>query len=139
HDGEITLDALTVRYRNLEPITDTVAGSMLLVNGTGGFNSVTIGNGGAGQNTISSPSFESVTFANKTTVTFDGGGGGDALNFALTTGAMGLTTLLVMNVATVTQTGAINLPKLGIVATGAITLDSSNTIGGFEAKTDVGD
>jgi len=81
HDGVIDIDGLVIRYSNLEPITDTAAAVSYTVVGTAGLDTVTASDGPGGTTTISSPTFESVTFANKTNVMFDGLGGGDSVHF----------------------------------------------------------
>jgi uncharacterized repeat protein (TIGR01451 family) len=126
HDGTVHIDALTIHYANIEPLSDTVAAATLTVTGTAGNDTVTITTGpGAGEMTISSPSFESVTFSNKTQVTFDGNGGTDTVTWSATTLATGLSTFIVQNVQTVTQTTAILVPNFAASATGAITLTNA--------------
>ena len=61
---------------------------------------------------VSAPSFESIRFANKTAVTINGNGGIDTLAFNNPTPATGLTTLNVVSVGAVTQTGAVNYSNL---------------------------
>lgn len=136
HDGIIELDGLVLRYTNLEPITDTAPAVTLMINGTAGADTVTVSDGAGNTTTVSSPSFESVTFANKTNVVFDGLGGGDTVTFANPNPATGLSSFIVRNVATVSQSAAINYPKFGVSATGAITLSNTgNEVDAIELAT----
>ncbi|HYC91466.1 MAG TPA: DUF11 domain-containing protein [Thermoanaerobaculia bacterium] len=135
HDGVIEIDGLTIRYFNLEPITDTVPAATLVINGTPGADTVTVSDGPGGTTMVSSPTFESVTFANKTSVTFDGLGGGDSITFNNSNPATGLTSFVVQNVATVGQTAAIRYPALGASATGNINLSHSNDVDNVELAT----
>ena len=125
HDGVIELDGLVVRYSNLEPITDTAPAATFTIVGTAGLDTVTITDGPAGTTTVSSPTFESVTFANKTSVTFDGLGGGDTVVVNNPTPATGLGTFIITNVATVSQLGAVRYPSFVVSATGNVSLPSS--------------
>jgi len=68
HDGIVDIDGLVARYTNLEPLIDTASASSLTIVGTAGADTVTISDGpGSGQATISSPTFESITFATRPT------------------------------------------------------------------------
>lgn len=139
HDGIIDLDGLVLRYTNLEPIVDTTPAANLTIAGTAGPDTVTIDDGPGGTTIVSSPSFESVTFANKTDVVFDGLGGGDSVSFNNPNPATGLTELIVTNVGTVTQTGAIRYPSFGVNASGAVSLGGiANDVDNFEATTQNG-
>ena len=122
HDGTIQLDALMIRYRNLEPITDTAPAAIFVINGTAGLDTVTVTDGPGGTTTVSSQTFESVTFANKTSVTYDGLGGGDTVQFNNPTPATGLQSFIVTNVATVTQTGVLRYPSFAASTSGDISL-----------------
>ena len=83
---------------------------------------------------VSAPTFESIRFANKTTVTIIGNGGADTLAFNNPTPATGLTTLNVTNVGAVTQTGAVNYTNLSLNnITGAVTLTGSNDVTSLSA------
>ena len=135
HDGIIDIDGLVIRYFNLEPITDTGAAAVYVINGTAGADTVTVSDGPGGTTTVSSPSFESVTFANKTSVTFDGLGGGDSITFNNPNPATGLASFIVQNVATVGQTAAIRYPSFGASATGNINLGFSNDVDNVELAT----
>ena len=126
HDGIIDVDGLVIRYFNLEPITDTAPAATYVINGTAGADTVTVTDGPGGTTTVSSPTFESVTFANKTNVVFDGLGGNDTITFNNPTPATGLTSFIVRNVALVGQTGPINYPSLGVAATANVTLNMFN-------------
>ncbi|HXH38234.1 MAG TPA: hypothetical protein VNN08_06375, partial [Thermoanaerobaculia bacterium] len=130
HDGVVDLDGLVLRYTNLEPVTDLAAASSLTVNGTAGLDAVTISDGAvAGQATISSPTFESYTFSNKTNVVFDGLGGGDSVTINNPTTPTGLANLIIQNVATVGQTAPFNYPAFGVSATGTVNLpDVGNNV-----------
>jgi uncharacterized repeat protein (TIGR01451 family) len=125
NDGDIDLDGLTIRYRGLEPVTDTAPALNYVINGTAGADAITITDGPGGTTTVSSPSFESITFANKTNVTIDGLGGGDTVIFNNPTSPTGLSSLTLTNIGTVTQTGAIAYPSLTITSTGAVTLSNA--------------
>lgn len=121
-DGVIEIDGLAIRYTNLEPITDTAPAANYTIVGTAGPDPVTISDGPGGTTTVSSPTFESVTFANKTNVVFDGLGGGDSVSFNNPTPATGLSSLIVMNVHQVMQFARVAYPSLGINATGPVDL-----------------
>lgn len=140
HDGIVDIDGLVIRYTNLEPITDTGAAATLTINGTAGADTVSVTDGPAGTTTVSSPTFESYTFANKTNVTFDGLGGGDTIDFNNPNPATGIFKFLVTNVSTVTQSGEIEYFAFGINATGAVTLNNNlNDIHLVEITTQNGD
>ncbi len=142
HDGVIDLDGLVIRYSNLEPITDTAPAASLTINGTAGNDSVFIGEGPIGTSTtkVSSPTFESVTFANKTNVTYDGLGGGDSVSISNPLPATGLQTFLITNAGTVSAGALIRYPSLGVSATGNISLNfPTNEITNFEAASQTGD
>ena len=138
HDGVIDVDGLVIRYFNLEPITDTAPAATYVINGTAGADTVTVSDGPGGTTTVSSPSFESVTFANKTSVTFDGLGGGDSITFNNPTPATGLTSFVVQNVDTVGQTAAIRYPAFGASAAGNINLGFLNDVDNVELATTSG-
>jgi uncharacterized repeat protein (TIGR01451 family) len=132
HDGIIEIDGLTIRYFNLEPITDTAPAATFTVTGTPGNDTISVTNGPGGTTTISSPTFESVTFANKTTVILDGGGGTDTVAFNNPMPAIGLTTFIVQNVDDVRQSGPINYPNFGLSVTGDVTLTVANDVNNVE-------
>jgi uncharacterized repeat protein (TIGR01451 family) len=139
HDGVVDLDGLILRYTNLEPITDTLAAASYAIVGTAGMDTVSIDDGPGGTTIVSSPSFESVTFANKTDVVFDGLGGGDSVAFNNPNPATGLVELIVTNVDTVTQTGAIHYPRFGVNATGSVSLGViANDVDNLEVTTQNG-
>ena len=139
HDGVIDIDGLVIRYSNLEPITDTAPAASLTINGTAGTDNVTIGNGPGGTTTVSSPTFESVTFANKTNVVFDGLGGGDFVVFNNPNPATGLSSFIVTNVGQVSQTGDLRYPRFGVNATGLVTLQNlTNDVDRVEITTQNG-
>src|SRR5262245_15888242 len=122
----------TIAFAGIAPITDTVAAATLTINGTAGGDAIAVTDGGVvnGFQTteVSAPGFESIRFANKTTVTIDGNGGADTLTFNNPTVAAGLTTLNVTNVGAVTQTGAVNYTNLSLLVTGAVTLTGNNDV-----------
>src|SRR5262245_51122699 len=122
----------TIAFAGIAPITDTVAAATLTINGTAGGDAIAVTDGGVvnGFQTtqVSAPGFESIRFANKTTVTIDGNGGADTLTFNNPTPAAGLTTLNVTNVGAVTQTGAMNYTNLSLNVTGAVALGGSNDV-----------
>ena len=126
HDGVIDVDGLVIRYSNLEPITDTAAAASYTIVGTAGGDSVTVSDGPGGTTIISSPSFESVTFANKTNVVFDGLGGGDSVLFNNPNPATGLVSLIVTNVGIVTQSAPVHYSSLGVNATSLVDLQNNS-------------
>lgn len=139
HDGVLDIDGLVIRYRNLEPITDTVAAANYLIVGTAGSDGVSITDGPAGTTTISSASFESVTFANKTNVVFDGLGGFDTVHFNNPNPATGLVSFIVTNVGSAHQTAPIAYPSFGVSATGAVSLqDDANDVDRVEITSQTG-
>jgi hypothetical protein len=105
HTGDA--GAQTIAFAGIAPVTDTVAAVSLVFNATAGAEAIAITDGGmvdGFQTTqISAPSFESFRFANKTSVTINGNGGVDTLNFNNPTPATGLTTFNVTSVVAVTQ------------------------------------
>ena len=66
----------TVQFVNLAPVFDNVAGP-LVVNGTNGNDAITAG---AIANLVSVNNFETIAFANKSSLTLNGMGGDDAFN-----------------------------------------------------------
>ena len=82
---------------------------------------------------VSAPTFESIRFANKTSVTIIGNGGADTLAFNNPTPAAGLSTLNVVNVGAVTQSGAVNYTNLSLDATGAVTLIGGDDVTSLSA------
>jgi hypothetical protein len=129
----------TIDFAGIAPITDTVAAASLTIFGTGSNDAIAVTDGGlvnGFQTTqVSAPTFESIRFANKTTVTINGNGGAaDTLTFNNPTPAAGLTTLNVTNVGAVTQTGAVNYTNLSLNnVTGAVTLTGSNDVTSLSA------
>ena len=106
----------TIDFAGIAPITDTVVAATFIINGTAGADAIAVTDGGlvnGFQTTqVSAPSFESIRFANKTAVTINGNGGIDTLAFNNPTPATGLSTLAVVSVGAVTQTGAVNYSNL---------------------------
>src|SRR5262249_10124784 len=93
----------TIDFAGIAPIIDNVAATNLTINGTAGADNIVVADGGlvggVQTTTVSSNTFESITFANKTTVTINGNGGAaDTLTFNNPTPAAGLSTLNVTNV-----------------------------------------
>jgi hypothetical protein len=83
-----------VNFLNLEPVTDTVAGA-LAVSGSTGADNIDYGQGPtAAQGEVAVNGFEPIIFANKTTLTLNGGFGNDAFtidNNNTPTGLTGIT------------------------------------------------
>ena len=129
----------TIAFAGIAPITDTVAAATLTIFGTGSNDAIAVTDGGLvnGLQTtqVSAPTFESIRFANKTTVTIIGNGGAaDTLTFNNPTPAAGLSTLNVTNVGTVTQTGAVNYTNLSLNnVTGTVALTGSNDVTSLSA------
>src|SRR5262245_51739722 len=129
----------TIDFAGIAPITDTVVAASLTISGTGGNDNITVTDGGlvnGSQTTqVSSPAFESVRFANKTTVTIDGLGGNDSVTFNNPNPAVGMATLNLMGVGTVTQTGPVKVANLSISAGGDVQLtNSGNQVGTLAAS-----
>src|SRR5262245_45676070 len=122
----------TIAFAGIAPITDTVAAASLILFGTGGADAIAVTDGGlvnGFQTTqVSAPTFESFRFAHKTSATIDGNGGADTLTFNNPTPAAGLSTLHVVNVGAVTQTGAVNYTTLTLNVTGPVTLTGNNDV-----------
>ena len=122
----------TIDFAGIAPITDTVVAATLTITGSAGADAITVTDGGlvnGFQTTqVSAATFESIRFANKTTVTINGNGGADTLAFNNPTTATGLTTLNVVNVGAVTQTGAVNYTNLSLNTTGPVSLTGSNDV-----------
>jgi uncharacterized repeat protein (TIGR01451 family) len=139
HDGVVEVDGLMIRYTNLEPITDVAPASTFTISGTAGADVVVFSDGPGGTTTVSSPTFESVTFANKTSVTYDGIAGDDSVVFNNPNPATGLSSLMLTNVANVGQSARLAYPALGINATGNVNLqDASNDLDRLEVTTQNG-
>jgi FG-GAP-like repeat/Bacterial Ig-like domain len=91
----------TITFTGLAPATDTVSSPTFTISGSAGPDTVSIVDGplvgGAQTTTVSEghtpPNFESVTFANKTAVTFNDGDGGNTITVNLPTQPTGLATL----------------------------------------------
>ena len=127
----------TIDFAGIAPITDTVVAATLTINGSAGADAIAVTDGGlvnGFQTTqVSAATFESIRFANKTTVTINGNGGADTLAFNNPTPATGLSTLAVVNVGAVTQTGAVNYSNLMLV-TGPVTLTGNNDVTNLAAS-----
>ena len=122
----------TIDFAGIAPITDTVVAATLTITGSAGADAITVTDGGlvnGFQTTqVSAATFESIRFANKTSVTINGNGGADTLAFNNPTTATGLTTLNVVNVGAVTQTGAVNYTNLSLNTTGPASPTGSNDV-----------
>jgi Ca2+-binding RTX toxin-like protein len=139
HTGEAGTQ--TIAFSGIAPITDiTPTSNNVIINGTAGADTISVTDGGVvgGVQTtqVSSPTFESIRFANKPfVVTIDGQGGGDTVSFNNPNPAAGLTTLNVTGVDTVSESGPVKVANLSITATGNVQLtDSGNQIGTFAAN-----
>jgi hypothetical protein len=154
--GIVTHGSTRIIFSNLEPITDESSSPNLTINATAGADTISIVNGGIGCSgactltKVSSPSFESISFANKTNVTVSGGGGADTFNLNNSSPATGLSklvldaggnpgdsiavaafklpagTLLLTDVVTVTQSGGITAAGLAVHASGPVNLSDFN-------------
>jgi trimeric autotransporter adhesin len=128
----------TIAFAGIAPVTDTVAAVSFVFSATAGADAIAITDGGmvdGFQTTqISAPSFESIRFANKTTFTINGNGGGDTVSFNNPIPATGLTTLNVVNVGAVSQTGAVNYTNLSLDVTGPVSLTGNNDVTNLAAK-----
>ena len=139
HDGIIDLDGLVIRYSNLEPVTDTTPATTFTIIGTVGSDEVTVDDGPGGTTTVSSPTFESLTFANKTNVVFDGMGGGDTVRFNNPNPATGLVSFIVTGVTEVVQSAPVRYPFLGVSVEDRILLSlETNDVDNFEAYAQTG-
>src|SRR5262245_42032011 len=128
----------TIAFAGIAPIVDTVAAASLTINGIAGTDTITVTDGGVVNGfqttTVSSNTFESVTFANKTNVTIDGHGGNDTVSFNNPNPAAGMTTLNLQGVGSVTQSSAVKVANLSIGAIGNVTLDNpGNQVGTLAA------
>ena len=113
--------------------TDTVPAAHFTINGTPGFDAITISDGPGGTTTVSSPSFESITFANKTNVVFDGLGGGDTVKFSNPNPAVGLMSLIVKDVTRIEQSSPVRYRSLGLDAADEVVMHSpSNDVDRIE-------
>ena len=142
HDGIIEIDGLIIHYTNLEPITDTAPAASFTINGTAGTDSVSVSEGPIGSNTtrVSAATFESVTFANKTNVVYDGIAGGDPVSIGNPFPATGLMSFLFTNVGVVSQSALIRYPFIGVSASGNVTLNfPTNEIDNVEVESSGGD
>jgi Ca2+-binding RTX toxin-like protein len=129
----------TIAFAGIAPITDTVAAATLVINGTAGADAITVTDGGlvggAQTTQVSSPTFESIRFANKLTVTIDGQGGGDTVSFNNPNPAAGLNAFSVKGVGTVTESGPVKVTDLAIAASGDVQLtNSGNDVGVLAAS-----
>jgi Ca2+-binding RTX toxin-like protein len=135
-----TAGTQSIDFAGIAPITDTVAAASLTINATAGTDTIAVTDGGlvGGTHTVqvSSPTFESIRFANKTTVTINGLGGNDSVSFNNPNLSLaGTTTLNVTNVGTVTETVGLKVANLSVSASGDATFnDSGNVVGTLAAS-----
>jgi len=153
NSGIITHAGTRVFFSNLEPVTDTTIAANFTVLGTAGNNTINIVNGGScgascRTTQVNSPSFESISFANKTNVSVTGLAGADVFNLNNSLPATGLNklvldgggnpgdaisiinftlpassgTLSLTNAITVTQSGAISVTNLAVHVAGPVNL-----------------
>jgi hypothetical protein len=131
----------TIGFAGIAPITDTVAAATLVIKGTAGKDVIEVTDGGLvnGQQTtqVSAATFESIRFANKTTVTIDGNGDFDTLSFNNPTVAAGLIEMDVTNVGAITQTGAVNYTNLSLNNVGLVGLNGNNDVTNLAANVTV--
>jgi hypothetical protein len=74
----LVIDGLSIRYSKLEPVVDTGPAATFTINATDGANTITFDNGvlnGDGVVRVAIDAFESISFANKTSVVINGGDG----------------------------------------------------------------
>jgi hypothetical protein len=115
-----------VDYKHLEPIVDTVASGTFTVTGSAAAEAITLDQGVApadGQLRVTVGGNESVEFANKGTVTIDGGGGADTWALGADQAATGLTNLNATGTGPI-GVGSLNVPGVDVdlrTSDGAIT------------------
>ncbi len=86
----------TVHFQNLEPVIDLVAAATLTINGTAADNAINYSQGSlATRGLVTIDNFESIEFANKTTLIIDAGAGSDTINLNNPTTPTGLTGITV--------------------------------------------
>jgi hypothetical protein len=97
HDG----GTQTVQLNGVATVTDTVPAATLTIDGTAGADTITVADGtpvgSLATTQVSSPTFESLSFADKTAVVIDGQGGGDTLALDNPDPATGLASLTITN------------------------------------------
>ena len=82
-DGVVELGATEIRYRNLEPILDSLSSSLTINLPPGTVSASLQDNGGGLAELLSTnASFESITFQNKSSVVINAGGGADTVTLA---------------------------------------------------------
>ncbi|MFC1805607.1 filamentous hemagglutinin N-terminal domain-containing protein [Planctomycetota bacterium] len=95
--GAITLDGATLTYTGLEPIVDVVVTGTFTINATAGPDAIAItdgpGSGGFTTSLVTIGAFETIEFANKTTVIINGDAGPDSFTLSNPNPADGMTTL----------------------------------------------
>ena len=104
NDGVITLDGLRIIYSNIEPITDVAPVTNYTIDATATDDLINIIDGGVfsgdtltqvNSSNSPSPTFESISFANKTNVIVNGKGGSDTITLNNPNPATGLATLTI--------------------------------------------
>lgn len=83
-DGVVQVGATEIRYRNLEPVTDTVPSGLFVFTLPAGTGGATLQDNGSSMAQIVSTnsSFETVTFANKSALSIEMGGSADTVTLA---------------------------------------------------------
>ena len=134
--GVVTHGGTRVFFSNLAPVMDTITTTNFTINVPAGIDVVSIANGascGSGCQTtkVSSPSFESVTFAHKTNVTINGAAGADTFNLNNSIPATGLSKLVINAAGNPTDTMTIvnfNLPSGTLALSNAMTVTQSGIL-----------
>jgi len=97
-----SIGAATISFTGLEPMVDTIAETTFTISATNAAETITLDNGtatGDGRIRVSSPSFESIEFSNKTNVIINGGTTtadvSDTFNLINTEASTGLATVTV--------------------------------------------
>ena len=134
HSGLIELGRTLIHYAEVAPITDTVPSGALTINLVTNAGPVLVANGATADtvtvsSTESSPTFESITFSNKASVTIAGGGGSDAFNVDFPTAATGLTALTVDGHADAANTVTLAAAPAGVNVNVTGTAGDGVTIG----------
>lgn len=95
-DGTIDVDGRTITFTGLEPVVDLVAAASLVVSGTGAPNAITYRTGSsADRGLVAVDNFETVEFANKTTLVINGLDGDDDIVLNNPNTPTGLTAVVV--------------------------------------------
>ena len=135
--GILTQGGTRVVFSNLEPVTNTAASPTFVISGTAAGEAITIGNGGLGclggcqLTKVSSPTFESVAFAHKISVTVKGLAGADTFTLNNSLPATGLSQLTLDaggNAGDVIGITQFNLPAGTLVLTKVISVSQSGVL-----------